>query len=103
MAKRTQEELEDLLLPGVYEKEIQRHINKTVQELGYDDENSIAKYLVVGNHFFEECSAISLWIGSVWVSSHIILADVLAGTLSKPTENELIAMLPTLNLGEEDE
>lgn len=73
---------------------VQSHINSTVKGLGYDDENSIAKYLVDTNPFYIECKALSLWIGSVWVAVHGIQADVMAGNRTDPTLEELIAELP---------
>jgi hypothetical protein len=74
------------------EQEIQNHINEVVKDLGYDDENSIAKYLVSGNPFYDECSAISLWIGNVWVTAFTIQQEVLAGTREEP--EDIIAELP---------
>ena len=76
------------------EQVIQSHINSFVTSKGYDNENSIAKYLVVGNPFYEECSALSLWIGAVWVKAHDVMAQVLGGTLAEPTDEELVALMP---------
>ena len=76
------------------EQAVQSHINAKCIELGYDNENSIAKYLVEGNPFYTQCKAISLWIGAVWVKAHEVQADVLSGTIPMPTVEELIAMLP---------
>ena len=76
------------------EQAIQAHINTTVTSKGYDNENSIAKYLVDTNPFYDECKAISLWIGSVWVKAFNIQQEVEAGTRVMPTVDELIAMLP---------
>ena len=78
------------------EEAIENHINTTVKAKGYNSQDSIAKYLVVGNPFYDECTAISLWIGSVWAYSHQVQADVLAGTRAMPTIEELIAELPEL-------
>ena len=78
------------------EEGIENHINTTVKAKGYNSQDSIAKYLVVGNPFYAECTAISLWIGSVWVYSHQVQADVMAGTRVMPTIEELIAELPKL-------
>ncbi len=44
--------------------------------MGYDGENSIAKYLVEGNPFYEECKKISMWIGYVWVNVYRYSTDV---------------------------
>ena len=78
------------------EQGIENHINSVVQANGYNSQDSIAKYLVTGNPFYDECTAISLWIGSVWVYSHQVQADVMAGTRAMPTIEELIAELPEL-------
>lgn len=78
------------------EEGIETHINTTVKAKGYNSQDSIAKYLVQGNPFYDECTTISLWIGSVWVYSHQVQADVMAGTRVMPTIEELIAELPKL-------
>lgn len=78
------------------EEAIETHINTTVKAKGYNSQDSIAKYLVSGNPFEPECKAISLWIGSVWIYAHQVQADVLAGTRTMPTLEELIAELPKL-------
>lgn len=90
MAKKMQD------LAKAMENAIENHINTTVKARGYNSQDSIAKYLVSGNPFYAECTAISLWIGSVWVYSHQVQADVMAGTRTMPTIEELIAELPTL-------
>lgn len=73
---------------------VQTHIEKICQSLGYDNENSIAKYLVAENPFYTECKAISLWIGAVWTYANKVQTDVLAGTRTMPTIEELVAELP---------
>ena len=78
------------------EEGIENHINNTVKAKGYNSQDSIAKYLVQGNQFYDECTTISLWIGSVWIYAHQVQADVLAGTRTMPTIEELIAELPKL-------
>ena len=78
------------------EDAIENYINETVKARGYNSQDSIAKYLVVGNPFYDECTAISLWIGSVWVYAHQVQADVVAGTREMPTLEALIAELPAL-------
>ena len=78
------------------EQGIENHINETVKAKGYNSQDSIAKYLVQGNPFYDECTAISLWIGSVWVYSHQVQADVMANTRAMPTIEELIAELPEM-------
>ena len=76
------------------EQAVQAHINAKCVELGYDSENSIAKYLVEGNAFYTECKTISLWISDVWVYTYQVQADVVAGLREIPTNEELLAELP---------
>ena len=80
------------------EDAIQKHINDTVTSKGYDNENSIAKYLVQENPFYDECKAISLWIGSVWVKAFSIQQDVESGIRTMPTVEEVIVELPILDI-----
>ena len=90
MAKKMQD------LAKAMENAIENHINTTVKAKGYNSQDSIAKYLVSGNPFYDECTAISLWIGNVWVYAHQVQEDVLAGSREMPTLTELIAELPVL-------
>ena len=102
VVNKTEEEINEYLAKKVQdiaekmEQGIENHINETVKSRGYNSQDSIAKYLVSGNPFYDECTAISLWIGSVWVYSHQVQADVMAGTRTMPTIEELIAELPAL-------
>lgn len=78
------------------EQSIESHINETVKARGYNSQDSIAKYLVAGNPFYTESTAISLWIGNVWVYAYQVQADVVAGSRDMPTLEVLIAELPVL-------
>lgn len=69
------------------EATVQNHINTTIKDLGYDDENSIAKYLVPTNKYYTQCSAISVWVGDVWT---------IANASQATTLEELLAELPEL-------
>mgnify|MGYP003631684248 FL=1 len=73
---------------------VEVYIGTQCKALGYDNENSIAKYLVVGNDFYAECEGLSLWIGKVWTQVISIRDAVEAGSIPEPTHDELIAMLP---------
>ena len=79
-----------------FEKAVQAHINSVVKTKDYDNENSIAKYLVDTNPFYEECKAISVWIGNVWIKAHEIQREVVEGTRAMPTVDEVIVELPVL-------
>ena len=85
-------------LAKAMEQGIESHINEIVKAKGYNSQDSIAKYLVSGNPFYTECTAISLWIGSVWVYSHQVQADVMDGIRTMPTLEELIAELPVFGV-----
>ena len=76
------------------ERVVESYINTQCVSLGYDNVNSIAKYLTNENDFYAECQSLSLWIGKVWTKTLSIQADVEAGTISEPTPEELVAMLP---------
>ena len=78
------------------ESAIEAHINSVVQAKGYNSQDSIAKYLVTGNAFYNEVKAISIWIGVVWVYANKVQTDVQAGTRAMPTVEELLAELPKL-------
>ena len=76
------------------ESAISTHILASVKSVGYDNENSIAKYLVPGNPFYEECSKISIWIGNVWKKANEIEAQAKAlGNLSL-TVSDVLSQLP---------
>ena len=78
------------------ERTIEAHIDSVVKAKGYNNQDSIAKYLVDTNPFYEECKSISIWIGNVWIKAHEIQSEVQAGTRPIPTINEVIAELPVL-------
>ena len=73
---------------------VDRHIDKQAKSLGYDDINSIAKYLVNGNPFQDECEKLSLWVASCWITVHTIQSDVEQGLRAIPTVQEVIDELP---------
>lgn len=76
------------------ERAVEAYINSTIVAIGYNSQDSIAKYLVEGNPFEPECKKISLWIGSVWKYTHTVQADVKAKTRVMPTTEEIIEELP---------
>lgn len=78
------------------EEAVQRHITSVCVERGYDNENSIAKYLVEGNRFYTEARALSLWIGEVWAR----LVEVSSELTVDSTPESVIALLPVFVLEE---
>jgi len=71
-----------------FEQAVQSHLDKTARAKGYDDINSIAKYLVEGNQFYPECYAISIWCAEVWAYCYDQV-DIFKGTVE-----EFILTLP---------
>jgi len=69
------------------ERAVQEHVNEVVKGYGYDSENSIAKYLVPGNEYYDECRELSLWIGLVWKAANASTATSI---------EDLMAELPEL-------
>ena len=61
---------------------------------GYETRDSIGKYLVVENPFYEECKKISLWISNCYLKLYAIEAEVKEGTRGIPTVNEVLNLLP---------
>ena len=78
------------------ERTIEAHIDSVVKIRGYNNQDSIAKYLVDTNPFYEECKAISVWIGNVWIKAQEIQSEIESGTRPIPTIEEVIAELPVL-------
>ena len=78
-----------------FQNTIQNHITEFVKSKGYDNENSIAKYLVEGNPFYIECKALSLWVGNVWLFANNLQNEVIGGVRAMPeTNEELVGLLP---------
>ncbi len=69
------------------ERATQEHVDSQAKELGYDDINSIAKYLTEGSSYEPECKALSLWVSECW--------NIVEGiTDSSITVDEALALLP---------
>lgn len=72
------------------ERTVDSHILAKVKELGYDNENSIAKYMArPTSPWYAECVALGDWIDACWIKCHELLN---AGT--QLTMDELIVQLP---------
>lgn len=76
-----------------YERAVESHVNATARAKGYNNIDSIAKYLVDGNPFKAEAEALSIWTASVWTTAHTMLNDWQNGG-GEPTLEEVIAALP---------
>jgi len=79
---------------NLVEQAVQKHINMTAQTYGYDNINSIAKYMGYANSYRAEAEALGAWCASCWDKCYSILDEVQGGVIPEPTIEELIAMLP---------
>lgn len=94
----TQEEKEAQLQKH-YTDLIQHILDKEAQKLGYDDCNSVCTYVETGvQKFDDEGVAFRKWRSAVWAKGYEILADVQSGKMEIPTEEELIKLLPALEI-----
>lgn len=73
---------------------VQEHLDKTAAAQGYDNINTIAKYIGYPNSFESECIALGTWCSACWDYCFDALAKIEAGIREEPTTEELIAELP---------
>lgn len=76
---------------------IERHLDQGAQALGYKDVERAATY-AASQHakFGAEGRGLVEWRSAVWDDCYSILANVIGGLRSVPSEEELIAELPKL-------
>ena len=78
---------------------IQRLLDVEAQKLGYDNCNSVCTYVDTGvQKFDDEGVAFRKWRSAVWAKGYELLAEVQAGTRPVPTEEELVELLPKLEI-----
>ena len=78
---------------------VQRVLDAKAQELLYDNCLSVCSYVDTGvKKFDDEGRAFRTWRSAVWERCYEILAEINAGVRANPTEEELIAMLPELEI-----
>ena len=76
---------------------VQRHLDETAQERGYEGILSLASYATdPDSHFKAEGQAGVEWRGKVWRKGYAVLAAVESGQRAIPTEDELMAELPPM-------
>lgn len=73
---------------------VQKHLDETARNAGYDDINSIAKYIGYDNKFQEECKALGLYTSNCWEALYTTLDKIDAGTLVINDDSEVIELLP---------
>lgn len=82
---------------------VQQYLDTTAQKLGYDSCLSVCSYVDTGVvKFDEEGEAFRKWRSAVWAKGYEIVDEVQAGTREIPTEEELFAELPTIELDREE-
>lgn len=79
-----------------YKRAVQKLLDDTAKEKGYDSMLSAASYAGYTNPFQAEALALAEWRSAVWTKCYEILADVKVGTLTAPSIEELLADLPVL-------
>lgn len=78
---------------------VQNVLDSKAQELMYDSCLSVCSYVDTGVAKFDaEGKAFRSWRSAVWAKGYAILDEVKTGRRAIPTEEELIAMLPQLNI-----
>ena len=82
---------------------VQKYLDTTAQKLGYDSCLSVCSYVDTGvAKFDEEGDAFRQWRSAVWQKGYEIVDAVKEGTQDIPTEEELFAELPTIQLDREE-
>lgn len=82
---------------------VQEYLDTTAQKLGYDSCLSVCSYVDTGvAKFDEEGEAFRKWRSAVWAKGYEIVAQVQASTRPIPTEEELFAELPAIELNREE-
>lgn len=82
-----------------YTSFIQRILDAEAQKLGYDNCNSVCTYVDTGvQKFDDEGVAFRKWRSAVWAKGYEILAEVQSGKMEIPMEEELITLLPALEI-----
>jgi len=73
---------------------IQILLNRQALNLGYDNINSIGKYIGYDNPYREQAEGLGTWTANVWATAEQIQQDVLNGDREMPTVDEVLAELP---------
>lgn len=82
-----------------YTNLIQSILDKEAQALGYDNCLSVCSYMDTGvQKFDDEGSCFRKWRSAVWNTGYEILDKVKSGKMEIPSEEELIKMLPKLEI-----
>ena len=75
---------------------VQRRLDSIPRQRNYDGILSLCTYATSTNSKFQaEGQAGVVWRDAVWATCYTVMAEVAAQTRQKPTEAELLALLPT--------
>ncbi len=91
----TLEERSAVLLAGV-----DAHLNAAARVKRYDSIRAAALRAGYPGPFHDEGMAFATWMDSVYAKCYEVLAQVQAGDIEEPTLEQLIGMLPVLQLPE---
>lgn len=80
---------------------VQAHLDATAQVYGFDDIRNAVSYAdePAVPSFQTHGLSLRAWRSLVWQKCYAVLAQVEAGEIVEPSGAELMAMLPTLNIG----
>lgn len=83
----------------IYSKRVLRQVDIYIRTAvcnikGYENVDSIGKYLISENPFYKECKEISLWIASCYLKCYEIENSVISKTMEVPTIDTIIGLLP---------
>lgn len=78
-----------------FNQAIQTHLDTKAQELRYDNIISARSYAWYDNEFQGEALKLSQWASNCWVVAGQIETDVLNGTRTMPTIDEVLNEMPT--------
>lgn len=82
-----------------YTNYIQNILDEEAKKLGYDSCLSVCSYVNTGvSKFDKEGEAFRTWRSAVWNKGYEILDEVLSGNMEIPTMEELINLLPKLEI-----
>lgn len=83
---------------------IQDYMDSKAQELNYDSVFTAITYENDSNKkFAQEAKAFKAWRSQIWTTCYAVLDEVLAGTRTIPTKEELLALMPKLVIDYESE
>lgn len=87
-----------------FTKMIQDYMDSKAQELNYDSVFTAITYENDSNKkFAQEAKAFKAWRSQIWTTCYAVLDEVLAGTRTIPTKEELLALMPELVIDYESE